>query len=81
MLKIWAEIDVTNLLEAVQVPTLLLVHEDRKGSLDVAEYMAANSFQPVGTIELWGGCYKAAAPHGVPPPTQPERAAVRRPSR
>jgi class 3 adenylate cyclase/pimeloyl-ACP methyl ester carboxylesterase len=41
MMKTWAEIDVTNVLEAVPVPTLLLVHKDRKDNLDVAEYIAA----------------------------------------
>ena len=35
MHKIWAEIDVTNVLEAVPVPTLLLVHKERK-----ARYLA-----------------------------------------
>jgi len=41
MFRIWAEIDVTNVLEAVPVPTLLLVHKERKDSLDIAEHIAA----------------------------------------
>ena len=41
MVQIWAEIDVRSVLEAVQVPTLLLVHKDRKASVDEAEYIAA----------------------------------------
>ncbi len=41
MVKIWAEIDVTNVLEAVAAPTLLLVHEGREGAVDRAEYIAA----------------------------------------
>jgi class 3 adenylate cyclase/pimeloyl-ACP methyl ester carboxylesterase len=41
MVQIWSEIDVRNVLEAVQAPTLLLVHKDRKGAVDEAEYIAA----------------------------------------
>ena len=41
MEKIWAEIDVTNVLGAVRTPTLLLAHKERKDSLDIAEYVAA----------------------------------------
>jgi class 3 adenylate cyclase len=41
MVQIWAEIDVRSVLEAVPIPTLLLVHEDRKGAVDEAEYIAA----------------------------------------
>ncbi len=41
MVQIWAEIDVRNVLDAVQTPTLLLVHEERKEVVDIAEYIAA----------------------------------------
>jgi class 3 adenylate cyclase len=40
LVQIWAEIDVRNVLEAVHTPTLLLVHKDRKDSLEMAEYTA-----------------------------------------
>ena len=41
MLDIWYEIDVSAILESVTSPTLLLVHEDRKDSVDIAEYVAS----------------------------------------
>ena len=41
MVQIWAEIDVRNVLDAVQTPTLLLVHEERTEVVDIAEYIAA----------------------------------------
>ena len=37
----WYETDVRGVLEAVKVPTLLLVHEGRKASLEQAEYIAS----------------------------------------
>ena len=53
MVQIWAEIDVRSVLEAVQVPTLLLVHEDRKDSVDQAEYIAAR--MPAAEIRAMPG--------------------------
>jgi class 3 adenylate cyclase/pimeloyl-ACP methyl ester carboxylesterase len=38
----WWHTDVRGVLGAVQTPTLLLVHEDRKESVEVAEYVAAH---------------------------------------
>jgi class 3 adenylate cyclase len=40
MVQIWADIDVRNVLEAVRTPTLLLVHKERKDSVEMAEYVA-----------------------------------------
>jgi class 3 adenylate cyclase len=37
----WFETDVRGILGAVTVPTLLLVHEDRKSSVEEAEYIAS----------------------------------------
>jgi class 3 adenylate cyclase/pimeloyl-ACP methyl ester carboxylesterase len=37
----WWETDVRSVLGAVQTPTLLLVHEDRKNSVEIAEYVAS----------------------------------------
>jgi class 3 adenylate cyclase len=37
----WYQTDVRGVLEAVKAPTLLLVHEGRKGSLEQAEYIAS----------------------------------------
>jgi len=39
--EMWYETDVSGVLEAVNVPTLLLVHEDREGSVKEAEYIAS----------------------------------------
>jgi class 3 adenylate cyclase len=39
--RIWFETDVRGLLEAVGTPTLLLVHKERKNSVDEAEYIAS----------------------------------------
>jgi class 3 adenylate cyclase len=39
--EIWAETDVRGVLGAVQTPTLLLVHEDRKAGVEEAEYVAS----------------------------------------
>ena len=41
MAGIWYEIDVRGVLDAVSTPTLLLVHEDRKDSVEIAEYVAS----------------------------------------
>src|SRR5437773_4516303 len=41
MAEIWYEIDVRNVLDAVRAPALLVVHKDRKGAVDIAEYIAA----------------------------------------
>jgi class 3 adenylate cyclase/pimeloyl-ACP methyl ester carboxylesterase len=41
MVEIWAEIDVRSVLDAVRTPTLLLVHKEREGAVDLAEYIAA----------------------------------------
>jgi len=38
---IWYEIDVREVLGAVQTPTLLLVHADREGAVERAEYIAS----------------------------------------
>jgi class 3 adenylate cyclase/pimeloyl-ACP methyl ester carboxylesterase len=39
--EIWYDIDVRGVLAAVQTPTLLLVHEDRKRAVEEAEYVAS----------------------------------------
>jgi class 3 adenylate cyclase len=39
--EIWYDLDVRGVLSAVQTPTLLLVHEDRKGAVEEAEYIAS----------------------------------------
>jgi class 3 adenylate cyclase len=39
--EIWYDIDVSGVLSAVQIPTLLLVHEDRKRAVEEAEYIAS----------------------------------------
>jgi class 3 adenylate cyclase/pimeloyl-ACP methyl ester carboxylesterase len=39
--EIWDQTDVRGVLEAVNVPTLLLVHEERKDSIEEAEYVAS----------------------------------------
>jgi class 3 adenylate cyclase len=39
--RIWFETDVRGLLDAVGTPTLLLVHKERKDSVDAAEYIAS----------------------------------------
>lgn len=39
--QIWYETDVRGVLDAVQTPTLLLVHKDRTGGVEEAEYIAA----------------------------------------
>jgi class 3 adenylate cyclase len=39
--EIWYDIDVRGVLSAVQAPTLLLVHEERKGAVEEAEYVAS----------------------------------------
>jgi len=41
MADIWYEIDVREILGTVATPTLLLVHEDRKDSVEKAEYVAS----------------------------------------
>ncbi len=41
MADIWYEIDVRSVLDVVHTPTLLLVHKDRKGSVEQAEYIAS----------------------------------------
>jgi class 3 adenylate cyclase/pimeloyl-ACP methyl ester carboxylesterase len=41
MTDIWYEIDVRGVLSTVATPTLLIVHEDRQGSVDKAEYVAS----------------------------------------
>ncbi len=53
MVQIWAEIDVRSVLEAVQVPTLLLVHEGQKDFVDQAEYIAAK--MPAAEIRAMPG--------------------------
>ena len=40
MADMWYEIDVRTVLEAVRTPTLLLVHKEREGGVDEAEYVA-----------------------------------------
>jgi class 3 adenylate cyclase len=39
--EIWYDIDVRGVLSAVQVPTILLVHEERKGAVEETEYVAS----------------------------------------
>ena len=39
--RIWFETDVRGVLEAVGTPTLLLVHKDRRASVEEAEYIAS----------------------------------------
>ncbi|MDP9302780.1 MAG: hypothetical protein M3P43_18090, partial [Actinomycetota bacterium] len=41
MSDMWYETDVRGVLDAVNVPTLLLVHEGRKGSIEEAEHIAS----------------------------------------
>jgi len=41
LFDIWYETDVRGVLGAVQTPTLLLVHEDRKADVEEAEYIAS----------------------------------------
>jgi class 3 adenylate cyclase len=41
LFDIWFETDVRGVLGAVQTPTLLLVHEDRKADVEEAEYIAS----------------------------------------
>ena len=41
MADIWYEIDVRNVLETARTPTLLIVHKEREGSVDIAEYVAS----------------------------------------
>jgi class 3 adenylate cyclase len=53
MAQIWSEIDVRNVLDAVRTPTLLLVHKDRKDSVDIAEYIAAR--MPAAEVRVMSG--------------------------
>jgi class 3 adenylate cyclase len=39
--EIWYDIDVSGVLSAVQAPTVLLVHEERKGAVEEAAYVAS----------------------------------------
>jgi class 3 adenylate cyclase len=41
LIDMWYETDVRGILGAVQTPTLLLVHEDRKAAVEEAEYIAS----------------------------------------
>jgi class 3 adenylate cyclase/pimeloyl-ACP methyl ester carboxylesterase len=50
---IWYDLDVRGVLSAVQVPTLLLVHEERKGAIEEAEYVASQ--MPAAQLHLLPG--------------------------
>ena len=62
MVKIWAEIDVRNVLDAVRTPTLLLVHKEREGAVDVAEYIASK--MPAAEVRAMPG--DAWSPEEIP---------------
>jgi class 3 adenylate cyclase/pimeloyl-ACP methyl ester carboxylesterase len=51
--EMWSETDVRGVLEAVNVPTLLLVHEERKESIEKAEYIASR--MPAAELRLMPG--------------------------
>ena len=55
---IWYETDVRGVLAAIQTPTLLLVHEDRRGDVEETEYIASHT--PAAEVRrmpglLWEG--------------------------
>jgi class 3 adenylate cyclase/pimeloyl-ACP methyl ester carboxylesterase len=53
MSDMWYETDVRGVLDAVNVPTLLLVHEGRQGSIEEAEHIA--SYMPAAEVRRMPG--------------------------
>jgi class 3 adenylate cyclase/pimeloyl-ACP methyl ester carboxylesterase len=58
---IWYDLDVRGVLSAVQTPTLLLVHEDRKRAVEEAEYVASQ--MPSAQVRRMPGLAWSAQDH------------------
>jgi class 3 adenylate cyclase len=58
---IWYDIDVRGVLSAVQAPTLLLVHEERKRAVEEAEYVASQ--MPSAQVRRMPGLAWSAQDH------------------
>jgi class 3 adenylate cyclase len=60
LVDIWYDIDVRGVLSAVQAPTLLLVHEERKAAVEQAEHIASQ--MPAAEVRRMPGVAWSAEP-------------------